>query len=101
MKQKKWPKWLEIRYYDEASKGIMGLTICVNNSEMMMEVLFRYKLSEPSIIRWRVDEILLDSEGIKKIFTLYDKHRKEIEEKYEKRKTTIQETEGTDPGSKS
>ena len=100
MKQeKKWPVWMDLRYYDQTSGGIMGYTGSMNNSGMMMDVLYRYKITESSIIRWRVDDKLLDDQGIKTMFLLFEKHRKEIEENYEKRKTSIQETKGIDPGS--
>ncbi|WP_260288519.1 hypothetical protein [Peribacillus aracenensis] len=106
--EKKWPKFIELQYYDESSGGIKGFSGFMNNSEMMLEVLYRYRITEPNLLRWVVQDIkdpskevkVLNSEAISKMFVLYDLHRKEIEEKNEKRETSNKKTKGTDPGGK-
>ena len=102
MKQeKKWPKFIELQYYDENSGKIMGFSGFMNDSAMMLEVLFRYKITEPNLLRWMVNDTLLNNEGISKMFSLYEKYQKEIGEKYEKWETVNQKTKGTDSGSES
>lgn len=80
MKQeKKWPKFIELYYYDEDSGSIMGFCGFMNDVAMIMDVLFRYKITEPNLLRWMVNDTLLDNEGISKMFVLYEKYRKGAE----------------------
>ncbi|MBT2718299.1 hypothetical protein [Bacillus sp. ISL-57] len=77
MKQeKKWPKYIELYYYDEDSGSIMGFRGFMNDAGMIMDVLFRYRITEPNLLRWMVNDTLLDEEGVSKMFVLYEKYRK-------------------------
>ncbi|MGE6379585.1 hypothetical protein [Peribacillus muralis] len=102
----RWPKFIELQYYDENSGGIIGFSGFMNNREMIFDVLYRYGITEPNLLRWGVQETkdtsnkmtVLSDEAISKMFILYEVHRKEIEEINEKRKTSNQEAKTADPG---
>lgn len=83
-----WPKWIDIRYYDDKTGGIYGYTGCANNREMLFEMVDRLKIKEyKDYIFMRVNEELQSDEAVMAFYTWMEKKRKERFEDEERKKS--------------
>lgn len=95
----KWPKFIQILYYESSSGGVVGYSAFVNNQRMLCDAIYRRKMNYQDVSFFYVgttdikeELVLLSKEQVKKTFEKVEEYRKELEV-IEARKKIEQEAE--------
>lgn len=84
---KKWPKWIELRYYKQDSNAIMGYTGNAPNANILFQMFKKLNVSHSEIITFHINGKLANEEEKTDFYKWLNKTEKEIEIHEESKKT--------------
>ncbi|WP_445506732.1 hypothetical protein [Niallia sp. 03190] len=77
--KKEWPKWIELRYFNNVNGGIMGYLGSASNPSMLFENINRLDIKNPQDISFmHVNQEQQSKESIQQFFDWMEKKKEEI-----------------------